>query len=84
MSDMVAGVAEADGSPVLVDKDGTVWVALDGGEWSYLSEHTQLSWDVRFRLPIEYEPYRALDTAASEFIRHSLVTQKKIDFPGGE
>ena len=63
-TDLPAAVAEAHGTPALVDKDGCIWVDLGRG-WSYLSEHTTVSWDVHDRLPAMYEPYRPLDAAAT-------------------
>ena len=73
MSDnnMPAGIAEASGHTVLLDNDGCLWVELVGG-WTYLTDEGCLGWDIRDRLPEMYEPYRALDKGAAQFIRNNL------------
>lgn len=79
MSDnMTAYVAEASGNSVLLDKDGALWVELKGsGNWTYITDGDsgdlpRLAWDVRDRLPVDYEPYRAVDRAAAGFILNNL------------
>lgn len=80
MSDMTAEIAEANGTPVLVDVDGTVWLDLSSKEgmgtgWTYLSD-VSWSWDVHDRLPAIYAPYRPLDAVASKVILNSVTKEK--------
>lgn len=56
---------------VVLDNVGSIWVRLQSGEWSYISEG-RISWDARAVLPEEYAPYRALDNASAEFIREAF------------
>lgn len=74
MSDnMNAYVAEADGSDVLLDKDGTLWVHLRDDAWAYVTDGNRLCWDMRDRLPVDYEPYRSLDSAASSLVLTAIL-----------
>jgi hypothetical protein len=66
-NDLAADVASTDIFDVLVDRDGTVWVRVGDG-WSYLSDLTEVSWDIHRVLLQEYEPYRPLDEAAAAII----------------
>jgi hypothetical protein len=66
-NDLAADVASADIFDALVDADGTVWVRVGDG-WSYLSDLTEVSWDVHQVLSEEYQPYRPLDEAATAII----------------
>lgn len=70
--DMPANIASADMYDMLVDTDGTVWVRLASGAWSYLSSLTELSWDVHHVLPDLYEPYRPLDEHASALLTAAI------------
>ena len=54
-------------SRALVDSDGVVWVNLGAG-WSYLSEHTTVTWDLHESPPDSCGPYRPLDAAATEVV----------------
>lgn len=69
MTDMTADIASADHYDAVVDTDGTVWLRLPNGNWSYLSEFTSLSWDAHTALPAIYEPYRGLDRTAVAVIK---------------
>ena len=69
MSDMTADVASADAYDAVVDTDGSIWLRLPNGTWSYLSELTSLSWDGHTALPALYEPYRGLDRTAVAVIK---------------
>jgi len=85
MSDnMTAYVAEASGNSVLLDKDGALWVELKGsGNWTYITDGDsgdlpRLAWDVRDRLPVDYEPY-ALDALDEVEELDSLIQDWKLD-----
>lgn len=69
--DLAAALASVDTFTAVVDREGTLWVRLVDG-WSYLSELTALSWDVRDVLPTEYEPYRPLDAHATAMVHLAL------------
>ncbi len=77
---MIAVDAETNEYDVLIDKDGCVWVRLATDEWSYLSDLTEISWDIRPRLPEIYEPYRPLDATATRFVKANLTYNKPRDY----
>jgi hypothetical protein len=79
VSDLEAAVAEAD-HEVVVDNEGTVWVALEA-VWTYINDEGRLSWDTSERLPVEFEPYHPLDRAGQDFIRGALTRLRIADFP---
>jgi hypothetical protein len=73
-------------SDVLVDKDGTIWVAVNGGaRWDYLTEYTESAdgpsfygltgWDRKKKLPTDGGPYHMLDDAAIQFILNTVRTR---------
>lgn len=74
MTDMSADATSADVFDALVDREGTVWVRL-GSAWSYISDLTDISWDVHTKLPEHYAPYRGLDQAAARVIMAHVLGQ---------
>ncbi|AVI03369.1 hypothetical protein SEA_TRAAWW1_140 [Mycobacterium phage Traaww1] len=61
---------------MVVDCDGTVWVATDAGNWRYVVEDGNklaLSWDEHeYYPPEQYQPYIRLDAAARRAITSAV------------
>jgi hypothetical protein len=70
--------SEVSTGDIAVDKDGTVWLhagtaEVPGGYWRYVEGFEgELSSDKFEKLPLEYEPYTALDLAARSLV-HSHI-----------
>jgi hypothetical protein len=79
MTELTAAQASS-GWLTVVDSQGCIWLNMEKG-WSYISEHTGISWDYHETLPELYEPYTGLDDAAHEFIRHALVALRQAELP---
>lgn len=66
------------GNRMVVDREGTVWLhcgtaVVDGGYWRYVADpFGELSYDLFDELPTGYEPYTALDGAASSLIHRAI------------
>ena len=56
---------------MVVDNEGTIWVAQDDDRWGYVTEGGVSSWDSREELPREYT-YTKLDESARRFITKGL------------
>ena len=56
---------------MVVDSDGTIWVAQPGDMWAYLGEDGLATWDEFRDLPEQYT-YAKLDEAARKLIRRGL------------
>ncbi|AER48376.1 hypothetical protein BILLKNUCKLES_85 [Mycobacterium phage BillKnuckles] len=62
---------------MVVDREGTVWVATRGGDWRYITEDG-LSWDIHETYPPEqYEPYVQLEAAARRIIARATIRNEE-------
>lgn len=58
-----------------VDCSGTVWVRTLQGEWRYVTNAGELSWDTHYMPPEGYAPYVELDEAAGRVLRRGLASE---------
>ena len=57
-----------------VDSSGAVWVRTSRGEWRYVTDAGELSWDTHEMPPEQYAPYAELDQAAGRVLSRGLAS----------
>jgi len=57
-----------------VDSSGTVWVRTPRGNWRYVTNAGELSWDTHDMPPEQYAPYVELDEAARRVLSRGLAS----------
>jgi hypothetical protein len=76
---MSEGVARMQGNEVTADYAadcvGTVWVRTPKGEWRYVTNDSELSWDSFYMPPEQYAPYVELDEAAARVLGRGLASR---------
>lgn len=55
-----------------VDREGALWVRMPKGDWRYVTNTGELSWDTHYMPPEEYAPYVELDEAAGRTLSRGL------------